>query len=123
MLCSRFLLSRRLRLPRDDRVGDEGISSAARFTPPVIVVVWTVSDWGEVFVTTAWPFPAPLDSFFSTQTSAAVGVLGGVGTSCTGDGIGGGILVPSVREPNLKSNAGNWKRLVVVVEAGMEGDW
>lgn len=31
-----------------------------------------------------------------------------VGSSSTGEGRGGGMLVPSVKEPNLKSRAGSW---------------
>ena len=57
-------------------------------------------------------------SFFREVIGSGGGVFGGVGAfSSTGDGNGGGILVPSVSEPNLKSRAGSWNRFELEVVA------
>ena len=57
-------------------------------------------------------------SFFTETIGSGDGVFGGVGAfSSTGDGNGGGILVPSVSEPNLKSRAGSWNRFELEVVA------
>lgn len=44
------------------------------------------------------------------------------GSSCMGEGSGGGMFVPSVSEPNLRSRAGSWNLVpVVLVRDGMMG--
>ena len=122
----RFRLNSRRMLPgRLDKVGDVGLSSARRFVP---VDDLEPLDSGEVLplATVNWPgfagFFFPFSSF---------GVSGGVGTDAsTGDGRGGGMSVPSVREANLNSSAGSSKRFAdaataavgfAVVELALDG--
>lgn len=46
------------------------------------------------------------------------------GSSCIGDGSGGGMFVPSVREPNLRSRAGSWNFVpVLLLKDGMMQRW
>lgn len=77
-------------------VGDEGrgTSSADLLLPLALVTA------GEVWV----PLVAVEDLVASS--AAGLGVAGF--SSSMGDGRGGGISVPSVREPNLRSRAGSW---------------
>lgn len=92
---------------RLDGGGDRGASSAGRLVPAVAIVP---------LVFFSWPCDDPFAAFETSFTGLAafllslvsdVGVLGGVGTSRTGEGRGAGMSVPSVRDPNLKSRAGN----------------
>lgn len=91
---------------RLDGGGDRGASSAGRLVPAAAIVplvfFWA---WDDPFAAFATP-SAGLAAFLLAWVSA-VGVLGGVGTSCTGEGRGAGMSVPSVRDPNLKSRAGS----------------
>lgn len=77
-------------------VGDEGrgTSSADLLLPLALVTA------GDVWV----PLVAVEDLVASS--AAGFGVAGF--SSSMGDGRGGGISVPSVREPNLRSRAGSW---------------
>jgi hypothetical protein len=68
---------------------------------------------------TVFDFPLAA-SFAPCFACAPFGVSGGVGaaSSCIGDGSGGGMLVPSVREPNLRSRAGSSNRFAEAVPVG-----
>ena len=86
-------------------MGDAGPSSARRLVPAVKMLDgWELGD-------TVFDFP--LATVFAPCTP--FGVSGGVGaaSSCIGDGSGGGMSVPSVREPSLRSRAGSSKRLAL----------
>lgn len=99
-------LKRRRMLPGlVDKVGDAGLSSAGRLTPAVVV---------ETLGKT--PSSLPLGFLFPSS----LGVSGGVGpaSSCIGDGKGAGMFVPSVKEPNLNSNAGSSKRALAALLTG-----
>lgn len=95
---SRLRLNKRRMLPCPVliEVGDpgRGTSSADRLLPFALVAA------GEVWV----PLVALED--LAASPAAGCGVSGC--SSSMGDGRGGGISVPSVREPNLRSRAGNW---------------
>lgn len=96
---SRFRLKRRRILPgREDGVGEDGTSSAERLRPPCAAVARD----GEMEESTL-----ALD-FLSMEDSSC-------GSSAMGDGRGGGIFVPSVREVNLKLRAGSSKGLPFAV--------
>lgn len=92
---------------RLDGGGDRGASSAGRLVPaaaivPLVFFSWPSDDPFAGFAT------SPVDwAAFLLSLDSAVGVLGGVGTSWTGEGRGAGMSVPSVREPNLKLRAGS----------------
>ncbi len=140
-LCSRVRLNSRRMLPgRFDRVGDAGDSSAERFVPagPVVEMVRVRFEAGDDV--SSLPFAVDLASaagavssfFFSTTAAAGLGAAGAF--SCTGEGRGGGMSVPSVRDANLKSRAGSSNRfpvaapfLVAMVQEWAEGrvavDW
>lgn len=110
----RFRLNRRRMLPgRFDKVGDAGPSSARRLVPAVKMLD------GWEFGDTVFDFPLAA-AFAPSFDCAPFGVSGGVeaASSCIGDGSGGGMSVPSVREPNLRSRAGSSKRLALAVAAG-----
>lgn len=106
---NRFRLNRRRILPgRFDKVGDAGPSSARRLVPAVKMLDgWELGD-------TVFDFPLAA-TFAPCFACTPFGVSGGVGaaSSCIGDGSGGGMSVPSVREPNLRSRAGSSKRLAL----------
>lgn len=111
------LKSRRILPGRLDKVGDVGLSSAGLFEP---VVKFDELDFGDV--------ASALSLVVTVSLPSSFGVSGGVGTGAsTGDGRGGGISVPSVREPNLNSSAGSSKRLAgtgavgFVVELVLDG--
>lgn len=107
-------LNRRRMLPgRFDSVGDAGPSSARLLEPAMETLdSWELGDAA---------FGLPLVVLVpSCGCCATFGVSGGVGaaSSCIGEGSGGGMSVPSVKEPNLKSSAGSSNRLAGV---GPEG--
>lgn len=68
---------------------------------------------GEVWV----PLVAVED--LAASSAAGCGVVGC--SSCMGEGRGGGISVPSVRDPNLRSRAGNWN--LPLTKDGMLASW
>lgn len=110
-------LNRRRMLPgRLDKVGEAGTSSARRLVPATEML--DELDLGD----TASGFPSPSAFPFCSCPLLTSGVSGGVGAgfSSTGEGTGGGISVPSVREPNLKSRAGSSNRLAEVAPPGVE---
>ena len=110
----RPLLNRRRMLPgRLDSVGEAGPSSRRRLVPAgEMLDTW---EWGDVAF--GLPLAAPVPCCFCCLSP---GVSGGVGTasSCIGDGSGGGMSVPSVKDPNLRSRAGSSKRLGLVAPVG-----
>lgn len=67
---------------------------------------------GEVCVAVVTVFGLEATSW--AMGSGATGWGLGGGSSWMGDGRGGGMSVPSVREPNLRSSAGSWNLEVVV---------
>ncbi len=113
-LLRRFRLNSRRILPgRLDSVGDAGLSSAGRLIPDTDTP--EIADFGEAG--SVVPFAARRPFFVSCFSP--FGVSGGVGTVLsTGEGGGGGMSVPSVSEPNLKSRTGSSKRLAGTVPVG-----
>lgn len=100
-----FLLNSRRMLPcRCECVGEAGMSSAGRFTPPLVPV-----ESGDV-ASGCSPFEEVVGLVFSFS-SCLVGVLGKAGSSWIGEGRGAGMLVPSVSDEKLKSRAGSSKVL------------
>lgn len=89
--------------PAWDELGDtgRGTSSAGFFRPLLVAVT------GDFWV--------PLVVIEGTCAILGVGCGASVFSrgSCLGEGGGGGMSVPSVREPNLKSKAGNWNLLLL----------
>lgn len=54
----------------------------------------------------------------------STGFCSSEGSSCIGEGNGGGMSVPSVREPNLRSRAGSWNLVPALLEKdGMIRRW
>lgn len=104
-------LKRRRMLPgRLDVVGEAGPSSARRLVPDS----W---DCGEV----VGALPLLVALVPAGCVLPVAGVSGGVGpasSSSIGDGRGGGMLVPSVSEPNCRSRDGSSKRMLLAVSAG-----
>lgn len=102
-------LNRRRMLPgRLDSVGDAGPSSRRRLVPAVEMLdTW---EWGDAAF--GFPLAAPVPPCFCCLSP---GESGGVGaaSSCIGDGRGGGMSVPSVKDPNLRLSAGSSNRLAV----------
>lgn len=109
MAFSIFLLNSLRRLPcRVEPAGLRGASSALRFIPAKLPLKDVKS---SVWVSFTTPFPTPFPTGRPGITSGFVvggGVRGGVGT--LGDSGGGGMMVPSVMLPKLKSSAGSSKR-------------
>lgn len=107
---SRLRLNKRRMLPCPVliEVGDpgRGTSSADCLFPLALVAA------GEVWV--------PLAAVgLAASPAAGCGVSGC--SSCMGEGRGGGISVPSVREPNLRSRAGSWN--LPLIKDGMLTGW
>ncbi|KAL2260814.1 hypothetical protein VTK26DRAFT_5074 [Humicola hyalothermophila] len=113
----RVRLNRRRMLDgRLDTVGDAGPSSSARLLLPV-TEPFDKSDSGDAASGLSLAASAPS----GCCPFSVCGVSGGVGaaSSCTGDGRGGGMSVPSVREPKENSSAGSSKRLFLPVFVAM----
>jgi len=108
---------------RAERVGEVGTVDA----PLVVSEVGVDVDCGEETSC----FEDPLALSFAASPFSSFGVPGSLedGSSCMGEGRGGGMSVPSVREPKLRSRAGSSKRLTgasVLVDddgAGEDGDF
>lgn len=85
-------------LPRDECVGDNGGSSVDLSVCPAETVVKDS--------------PSKATGMALVVVSLAGTALAGGGSSSIGEGKGGGMLVPSVKEPNLKLRAGSSNRFV-----------
>mgnify|MGYP007135345759 CR=1 FL=1 len=117
------LNSRRMEPGRAERVGEVGTVEASLVASDVGVDM----DCGEE----TSGFEDPLALSFAVSPFSSFGVPGSLedGSSCMGEGSGGGMLVPSVNEPKLRSRAGSSKRLTgatVLVDddgVGEEGDF
>lgn len=114
------LKSRRMLPGRFEEVGETGEmgESAGRFVPVLAV------EPGEVEVSlAAVPLACPLVVGaavpFRFAAASADGVSDRGGSSSTGDGSGGGMLVPSVRDPNLNSRTGSSNRFEAGWDAGV----
>lgn len=89
--------------PAVDELGDagRGTSSAGCLRPLLVAVS---GDFWVPLVVMEGMFPV---------LSVGCGALAfSPETSCFGEGCGGGMSVPSVKEPNLKSRAGSWNLLL-----------
>jgi hypothetical protein len=122
-----FLLKRRRMLPwRDERAGESGMCSSVGD----LDAVRTCCLGSEAVAAAEEDAPLVAVAASSVLGPSSDGVRGGVGTLSTGDGCGGGMFVPSVRE-NLKSSTGSSKRraldfgfiVVVVVRCARERAW
>ena len=85
--------------PAVDELGDagRGTSSAGCFRPLLVAV--SGDFWVPLVV---------MDGMFPAFGVGCGALAFPADSSCLGEGRGGGMPVPSVKEPNLKSRAGSW---------------
>jgi hypothetical protein len=101
-------------------VGNVGESVAGRLVPARVACAGAGLGEGSRLTFAFFPLlpgafaASPISSIDFVGVIVVLGVVAGTKVCKGGEGGGGGISVPSVREPNLNSRAGSSKRLPVV---------